>query len=113
MGVIWEWLGEGEFERSVEVTPILSSNEESFGGGVVHEEYEGSERHSFSARGLTWAEVSALLAAAKVRESQQTIVDKLGRSFVGYMTKLNWRNINGTVYWEVTASLLIPPTEPS
>jgi hypothetical protein len=113
MAVEWEWLGDYQFERQIEVVPLLSSDNDTHGGSVVFEEYGPSETLEFVAKGLTWDEVSALIAEAKVRKATKTIVDKFGRSWTGYATVIKPTPIDGTVLHNVRLTLLIPPPVPS
>ncbi len=113
MAVIWEWVGEGSLERQIEVVKLLSPNNTAHAGGIAYEEGEPDETEVFSAKGLTWAQVTAIRVAARVRLSTYTLTDKLGRTFEGYITRIGWRYINGTpALFEVTLNLLLPPTDP-
>ena len=114
MAVIWEWVGEGSLERNIEVVKLLSAHPASFAGGIAYEETEPDETETFQAKGLSWVQVSLIRSAAKMRLSTYNLTDKLGRSFTGYITRLNWRYINGTAsLWEVTLTMLMPPSEPT
>lgn len=114
MAVIWEWVGEGTLERSIEVVKLLSQVNDEFAGGIAYEETEPDETEVFQAKGLTWSQVTTLRSQAKVRLSTYTLTDKIGRTFTGYITRMNWRYINGTAgLFEVTLNMLMPPTAPT
>jgi hypothetical protein len=113
MAVEWEWLGDYQLERQIEVTPLLSADNTNHGGSVVHEEYGPTETLEFVAKGLTWAEVETLINEAKVRKATKTITDKFARSWTGYVTFLKPTPIDGTVLHSVRITLLIPPPVPT
>lgn len=112
MAVVWEWLGDYQLERQIEIVPLLSPNNTDHGGSVTFEEYAPTETFEFVANGLTWTEVQALITAAKVRKSTYDVTDKLGRSWTGYIKTLKPTNINGTELFEVRITLLVPPESP-
>lgn len=113
MSVLWEWLGDGGIERQIEVVPVLSEEDDEYGGGYTYDEFAPVETESFFATGLTWTEVAALRTNVRTRGSSYSITDKVGRAFTGRLTSVKWDPIDGIALWEVTARLLIPPVEPS
>lgn len=113
MAVIWEWVGEGSLERNIEVVKLLSKLNAEHAGGIPYEESEPDETEVFTAKGLSWAEVTNIRNAVKVKLSKYSLTDKLGRSFNGYVTRLGWRYLNGSPgLFEVTLNLLLPPSDP-
>lgn len=111
--MIWEWLGEGSIERTVEVVGVLSDDADEYGGGYTYDELPPVEQETFAAKGLTWTEVSGLRTNVRTKGSTYTITDKIDREFTGRLTSVAWKNINGCDLFEVTVNLLIPPAEPS
>lgn len=112
MAVEWEWSGSGSLERSIEIVPWLSPDEDEHGGADVFEEFAPSESLSFQATGVPKADLNELKAAAKVRKSQYELTDNLGDEYTGYIGSLRWDNIRGCDRFNVTLTLLLPPEAP-
>lgn len=112
MAVDWEWQESGSIERDLVVEKLLSSDNSGFAGGIVYEETESDWIENFSATGVTKSELTALKTNARTRLADYDLTDALGDTWTGYIRSLSWDRIRGTNRYEVSLTLLIPPTEP-
>lgn len=112
MGLVWEWLGGGSLERSIDFAPVLSSSDSNYGGGYVFEEFEPAIVRTFRAESMPGATLDTLITACSARKATYTLTDSRGVNHTGYVVSLSWTPIRGSTHFQVDLSLRKAPTVP-
>lgn len=109
MGVLWTWLPKWSVQTELVVQDDLPDAADEYGERDTDSLKRPTERASFTAEGLTVAEVMEVYLASKARPPAYTAETALG-DFVGLIETFEGEQIAGTEYCTASLTMLTEET---
>lgn len=117
--IAWEWIADGESNKSLEYRPGARTGEEGeeYGDVDVYDQVAPISSANLRTIGATTSELLALLAIhripADVSGSTYTATDPEGNTFAGPIQSISWRRIEGSAYWQIEIKIPNPVITPA
>lgn len=112
--IAWEWIADGESNKSFEYRPGQRTGDdgEDYGDVDVYDQVAPMSSATLRATAVTTAELLAILAVHRVPADQTgsdyVAEDPEGITFTGKIVSVSWRRIVGSAYWEVEIKIPNP-----
>lgn len=94
-GSWWEWLGTGQVSKRTVRIDLLPSTAGAYSDPIRQDLLKPTKTHQFKGRGLSYSELTDLIAAIDTRGATVTIVDKNGKTHTGVPLALSYPDIEG------------------
>lgn len=104
-GSWWEWLGEGTRQKRLVTIDLLPTTPGEYQAPVRQDILPATKSNRFRGHGLSYSEISALIAACDTRGQTVTITDKNGKIHTGYLTSVVYSDLEGLTLYDADIQL--------